>query len=288
MKRFFRSLFKWLPQGDAEPVILDFFAGSGTTGHAVVAQNLEDGGTRRFILVQLPEKLNPESKAEQAAAARYAGADRKADGNIAELTKERLRQGIMQKQKPDGELYTGDLGFASSSSRRPTSALGNRTTADLENSLLKNAEHLVHGRSEQDVLYELLLKLGLDLCVPIEAKSIAGKTVHSIGGGALIVCLADGLTKDVIEPLSAGIVAWIKGSPPPSIPRRIQGFGFRRRHRQNQHGGDFESERHRRRSQLVRRVDETAFRTRPRLPEARDRIGRRPVPRAGDQPHELP
>jgi adenine-specific DNA-methyltransferase len=58
------------------------------------------------------------------------------------------------------------------------------------------------------VLYELLLKLGLDLCVPIETRSIAGKAVHSIGGGVLIVCLADGLTKEVIEPLSAGIVAW--------------------------------------------------------------------------------
>jgi adenine-specific DNA-methyltransferase len=58
------------------------------------------------------------------------------------------------------------------------------------------------------VLYELLLKLGLDLCVPIEKKTIAGKQVHSIGGGALIVCLADGLTKDMVEPLSSGIVAW--------------------------------------------------------------------------------
>lgn len=86
--------------------------------------------------------------------------------------------------------------------------------ADLEKSLLKNAEHLVQGRSEQDVLYELLLKLGLDLCVPITKKIIAGKAVHSIGGGALIVCLADGLTKDVIEPLSAGIVAWRKELAP--------------------------------------------------------------------------
>jgi adenine-specific DNA-methyltransferase len=66
----------------------------------------------------------------------------------------------------------------------------------------------VQGRNEQDVLYELLLKLGLDLYVPIETKTIAGKEIHSIGGGALIVCLSDGLTKDVIEPLSAGIVAW--------------------------------------------------------------------------------
>jgi adenine-specific DNA-methyltransferase len=85
---------------------------------------------------------------------------------------------------------------------------------DIENSLLKNAEHLVQGRSEQDVLYELLFKLGLDLCVPMENKAVAGKVVHSVGGGALIVCLADGLTKEVIEALSAGIVAWRKELAP--------------------------------------------------------------------------
>jgi adenine-specific DNA-methyltransferase len=88
---------------------------------------------------------------------------------------------------------------------------------DLENSLLKNAEHLVPGRN---VLYELLLKLGLDLCVPIEAKTIAGKSVHSIGGGALIVCLADGLTKDIIEPLALGIVAW-RAALAPAVDTRV-------------------------------------------------------------------
>jgi adenine-specific DNA-methyltransferase len=91
---------------------------------------------------------------------------------------------------------------------------------DLENSLLKNAEHLVPGRNAQDVLYELLLKLGLDLCVPIEAKTIAGKSVHSIGGGALIVCLADGLTKDIIEPLALGIVAW-RAALAPAVDTRV-------------------------------------------------------------------
>ena len=94
-------------------------------------------------------------------------------------------------------------------------------------SLLKNAEHLVQGRNEQDVLYELLLKLGLDLCVPIQAKKIASKSVHSIGGGALIVCLADGLSRDVIEPLSAGIVSWIKEIAPAVDTRVVfKDFGF--------------------------------------------------------------
>jgi adenine-specific DNA-methyltransferase len=78
----------------------------------------------------------------------------------------------------------------------------------------------VQGRKEQDVLYELLLKLGLDLCVPIETKAIAGKAVYSIGGGALIACLADGLTKNVIEPLASGIVAW-RAVLAPAVDTRV-------------------------------------------------------------------
>ena len=89
-------------------------------------------------------------------------------------------------------LLQGDVGFRVFKLASSNIRAWEPDAADLENSLLKNAEHLVQGRKEQDVLYELLLKLGLDLCVPIETKTIAGKTVHSIGGGALIVCLADG------------------------------------------------------------------------------------------------
>ena len=66
----------------------------------------------------------------------------------------------------------------------------------------------------RDILYELLLKLGLDLCVPIERKAIAGKTVHSIGGGVLVACLADKITLDEVEPLAQGIVAWHKKLAP--------------------------------------------------------------------------
>src|SRR3546814_8597918 len=86
--------------------------------------------------------------------------------------------------------------------------------SDLEGTLLANAEHLVAGRTEQDVLYELLLKLGLDLCVPIQTKEVAGKVVRSIGGGALIACLADGLSKETVETLANGIVAWRKELAP--------------------------------------------------------------------------
>jgi adenine-specific DNA-methyltransferase len=92
--------------------------------------------------------------------------------------------------------------------------------ADLENTLLAHAEHLVQGRTEADVLTELLLKLGLDLCVPIEQKQIAGKAVHSIGAGALIACLSDGITRDVAEALGTGIVAWRK-TLAPAVDTRV-------------------------------------------------------------------
>jgi len=66
----------------------------------------------------------------------------------------------------------------------------------------------------------MLLKLGLDLCVPIEQRKINGKTVHAIGGGALMACLANDLTKEVVEPLSVGIVAWVKELAP-AVDTRI-------------------------------------------------------------------
>lgn len=192
-------------------LILDFFAGSGSTGHAVMAQNAKDGGTRRYMLVQLPEPLDPSKKEQKVAADRCdkLGKPR----TIAELTKERLRRSA-EAIVAEHPMFAGDTGFRVFKLASSNIRAWEPDAADLEESLLKNAEHLVQGRKELDVLYELLLKLGLDPCVPIAAKTIAGKSVHSIGGGALIVCLADGLTKDVIEPLASGIVAWLAALAP--------------------------------------------------------------------------
>lgn len=190
-------------------VVVDFFAGSGTTGDAVMKKNAEDGGNRRYICVQLPEPLSPGAKLE----------DGRELGSIAAITKERLRCAAT-KTRESNPMFVGDLGFRVFRLASSNIRAWEPDSTDLANSLLKNAEHLVQGRTEQDVLFELLLKLGLDLCVPIEAKTIAGKTVHSIGGGALMVCLADGLTKDVIEPLASGIVAW-HAALAPAVDTRV-------------------------------------------------------------------
>ncbi|MBY3198670.1 site-specific DNA-methyltransferase [Rhizobium laguerreae] len=203
-------LIEYTTQNDPDAVVLDFFAGSGTTGQAVWSLNVRDGGNRTFILVQLPEPLDP-SKKDQKAPANYCDKLEK-PRTIAELTKERLRR-AGQKFKDDTS-FEGDLGFRVFKLAQSNIRAWEPVPSDLEGTLLANAEHIVPGRTEQDILYELLLKLGLNLCVPIATQQIAGKSVHAIGGGVLMVCLADGLTKDVVESLSSGIIAWWKGLAP--------------------------------------------------------------------------
>lgn len=196
---------------------MDFFAGSGTTAHAVLAQNAADSLDRRFVMVQLPEPLSPDN-AGQKLAAEFCDQITK-PRTIAELTKERIRRSA-KAVKEANPMFAGDVGFRVFKLAPSNIRSWEPVAADLEGTLLSNAEHLVQGRNAQDVLFELLLKLGLDLCVPIEAKTIAGKSVYSIGGGALIVCLADGLTKEVIEPLASGIVAW-RAALAPAVDTRV-------------------------------------------------------------------
>jgi adenine-specific DNA-methyltransferase len=197
--------------GGKDGIILDFFAGSGSTGHAVIARNASDNGNRRYILVQLPEPLDPESKDQKVAAecCDKLGKLR----NIAELTKERLRRAAknVQTDKPE---YKGDLGFRVFKLASSNIRAWEPDRANLANTLEEAVEHLKRDRSEHDILYELLLKLGLDLCVPIETKSLADKTVYSIGGGVLITCLADKIARDEAETLGLGIVHWRKALKP--------------------------------------------------------------------------
>jgi len=204
----------------AEDIILDFFAGSGTTGQAVMAQNAGDGGNRRYILVQLPELLNPENK-DQKTAADYCDQLGK-PRTIAELTKERLRRAGKKIQK-ENPLFASDLGFrvfklASSNIRAWESDREN-----LAQMLEAAVEHPKTDRTEADILFELLLKLGLDLTVPIEQKELGvrgekleGKrhTVHSIGAGTLLVCLSTQIAREDVEPLALGIVDWHKALAP--------------------------------------------------------------------------
>jgi adenine-specific DNA-methyltransferase len=190
---------------DSDGIVLDFFAGSGTTAHALMGLNLVDNGNRRFILVQLPEPIEPNENRVAADFCDKLGKPR----NIAELTKERLRRAA-KKINEENQLFTGDLGFRVFKLASTNIREWDPSPENVSDSLLDSVEHLKTDRTEDDILYELLLKRGLDLCVPMETRVIAGKTVHSIGAGTLMVCLAPGISRDEAEPLAQGIIAWHK------------------------------------------------------------------------------
>ncbi len=188
---------------DPDAIVMDFFAGSGTTAHAVMELNRVTNGRRRFVLVQMPESVEDHAQFP----------------TIFEVTKARVKA-AGKRIRSENPAYEGDCGFRVFKLAKSNIRAWEAWPSDLEGTLLANAEHLVPGRTEEDVLYEILLKLGLDLCVPIEKKEIGDKAVHSIGGGALIVCLADGLTKDVVEKLANGIVAW-RNELAPAVDTRV-------------------------------------------------------------------
>ena len=177
-------------------IILDFFAGSGATAEATIQQNMEDNGKRRFILVQLPEKTPIDSQA-------YISGYKK----ISDITKDRIQR-VINRIRLSRQSVSCDLGFKflklDTSNIRAWKPNGN----DLKTSLFDNLEHIEPERSNDDVLYEVLLKLGLDLCVPMEAQQIAGKTVHSIGGGALMTCLDAHIGVADAEGLALGMAQW--------------------------------------------------------------------------------
>ena len=226
-----QKILQLMPADTEADIVVDFFGGSGTTGHAVMAQNAADGGNRRYILVQLPEPLDPANK-DQRVAAEFCDQLGK-PRNIAELTKERLRRAAA-KVKADNPMFAGDTGFRVFKLDHSNIRAWNPNPADLEATLFDHQDHLLEGRTESDILYELLLKLGLDLCVPIETRAInhetherhesnqpenfrdfrGSKTIYSVGGGVLMACLSSSISRDEVEPIVQGIVAWHKALAP--------------------------------------------------------------------------
>ena len=194
-----------------EDLVLDFFAGSGTTAHSVFQSNEKDSGNCRFLLIQLPERLEVEEKNQKAAAffCDRIGKTR----NIAELTKERIRR-TSKKIRDNNPLFNSDFGFRVFRLDSTNILAWDPDRENIPQSIINAVEHLKADRTEEDILFELLLKLGLELTVPIEQKMIAGKTVHNIGAGSLFVCLEPKIGREEIEPLAHGIVAWHKELAP--------------------------------------------------------------------------
>ncbi|WP_308324103.1 site-specific DNA-methyltransferase [Serratia marcescens] len=192
-------------------LILDLFSGSGSTAQATMQQNAIDSQFRRFICIQLPEPLASSDKNQKAGAKLCA--DLGVPSNIAELTKERIRRAAT-KTKVDNPEWQGDTGFRVFKLDSSNIRAWNPKPENLEATLLDYEDHLLEGRSEADVLYELLLKLGLDLCVPIEQRIIAEREVYAVGGGVLMACLAEQINREQVEVLAQGIIGWYQELAP--------------------------------------------------------------------------
>lgn len=161
-----------LNKGD---IILDFFAGSGTTGHAVNDINMIEKKEIKFILVQLPELINENKTDNQF---KY----------ISDITKERLRR-----------IDSNSFGFKCFKLDKTNILPWDSNFDNLEQVLQQAAKSIKEGRSSEDVLYEIILKYGYDLTTPVETKTINGKTVFVVGAGALIVCLDDEISTETVE-----------------------------------------------------------------------------------------
>lgn len=179
-------------------IVLDFFAGSGTTAHAAWLNCIE-GKQFRFILVQLPEALD-ESKKQHKKAINLGYS------TISEVAIARLKK-TAEDLTADSEQVI-DSGFKVFKLQTSNIMSWNPDRTDIEESLLSHEEHLLEGRTEQDVLYELLLKRGVDLAVPIESREVSGKNIYSIGYGVLFACLDESITKEQVEDIAQAIIAW--------------------------------------------------------------------------------
>lgn len=186
-------------------IVLDFFAGSGTTGHAVMEQNLVDNGQRRYILVQMPELVDAKNKEQKTAAdfCQQLGIS----PTIAELTKERLRR-AGAKIKHENPILAGDIGFRVFKLDSSNIHTWDGHASDMGQLLLENIDHIKSDRSDMDVVYEILLKFGLDLSVPIQSKVIEDHQVYAIGSGVLTICLTRLIDRHSIESLTIGIAQW--------------------------------------------------------------------------------
>jgi adenine-specific DNA-methyltransferase len=183
-----------------DDIILDFFAGSATTAHSVVEINRAESSKRKFICVQLPEKIDEKSEAYKLG---YK--------TISELSADRIRR-VMNKITADikGQLDLGDndaldLGFKTlklDSSNFKVWEGSVEQLESLEKQLSLHVDHIAKSSTSEDILYELLLKAGFSLTTKVEKQKIAGKEVFSIEEGAMLICLEKELTQQVIDAMA--------------------------------------------------------------------------------------
>ena len=172
-------------------VILDFFSGSSTTAHAVMRLNAEDGGNRKFIMVQLPEPTEEKSEAYKAG---YK--------NICEIGKERIRR-AGKKIKEESPLTTKNLDTGFRVLKLDSSNMNDvfyTPEAFTERDLFE--DNIKGERTDEDLLFQTMIELGIELSAKIEKKSIAGKTVWSVSDGYLMACFDKDVNETTIKEIA--------------------------------------------------------------------------------------
>lgn len=176
---------------EKDSIILDFFSGSATTAHAVMQLNAEDGGNRKFIMVQLPEKCDEKSEAYKAG---YK--------NICEIGKERIRRAGKKIKEETGKTDL-DTGFRvlklDSSNMQDVFYNPAAMTQDLLSTTINNVKP---DRTPMDLLFQIMLELGVQLSAKIEEKEICGKKYYVVNENEIIACFDDNLNNDVITEIA--------------------------------------------------------------------------------------
>ncbi len=206
--RLMRRLIELFCTGK-DATVLDFFGGSGTFAHAAMEIAINRTEPLRFILVQLPEVTG-----------------RRDYETIASIAKERLRR-AGTKLRAGTPALAGDLGFRVFKLAHSSVDAWNPNPENLLDALQRSVDHLRGDRTERDILFEVLLKHGLDLASPIETRTIAGYDVASVGAGRLIACLARHIASSDIEAVAGGIAQWrrtLVGGPETTIILRDGAF----------------------------------------------------------------
>lgn len=179
---------------ESDSIVLDFFSGSATTAHAVMQLNAEDGGHRKFIMVQLPERIDQGSEAYKAG---YK--------NICEIGKERIRR-AGRKIKEDTKLpNTDDLDIGFRCLRVDESNMENvyYTPDELnQDTLFSYVDNIKAGRTAEDLLFQVMLDLGIFLSSPIKVTRIAGKQIFNVADGFLLACFDADLTEDTVKAIA--------------------------------------------------------------------------------------
>lgn len=187
-----KYLTRYLQIGlNKDSLILDFFSGSATTAHAVMKLNAEDGGNRKFIMVQLPEKTEEKSEAYKAG---YK--------NICEIGKERIRRAA-KKIKEEAGLLTQNLDIGFRVLKLDTSNMEDvyYTPQEFDLQSLFN-ENVKADRTNEDLLFQVMLDLGIELSAKIESKQIAGKSVHFVDDNYLMACFDRDVNESTITEIA--------------------------------------------------------------------------------------